>query len=702
MLKSFLKLRNDAKIKLILKHRLIRGCSINQINPLNLIDQNEDKKFNQNLNELNLKKADLKNESKLTKPTDERLTDKLVKCETLISLLQFIETNLFKLTDDQIILAYSKLNGLILHLNRTKGLNKYLDQSNRIIKASSSFKLLLNRSNESFNKFDTYGLLTILKTFQLIYLNPTNENVNQLVKLLRTRFNKIKLTQKNISNDEAYCLKIILYYLFKTNASDQLLKLQNELLKTIRNKLLNDQFDRTDIYMLSQLFFIFLNPEYDPNQEITIQLTKILLSPEIQLDLKQSVDLLHKLKKNYWFIKMRFKKGDYQNEELKFRYSKGLLYPKIIGKLIDKCNSVILKTLNSEPTNENFMFYLIKLDKLDNLSKEFNNFFDQNLLNSQLVPYCLQNFEQSKRFKYLVYNLVLNYSKLNIYDERLLKFIYDLYSTNSDLRKNTNICEVYYLFTKLRLPFVDQQNLAVNILFNFSDQFYSTMDQFRFNRLKVLTRLILNDVYDKKLYLYFDETFNFLDFKIYERMDFDLYAQTSLARVYLSMFSEMDSSLKQRIIAKLDRVINECPVVYKMSNNITNIRLSNIDNKLQANAYLSNGIYVDIYAIYDKSKKDLISLDQFKNYCFKIDQIPLTENEELIVFIFSDRIKGYMKEYENNYCYQLKKVLKNLKIRSIEVSSCKNLTFEFYFEFYFGFHSNCILFYRFIKMNLKI
>ena len=59
------------------------------------------------------------------------------------------------------------------------------------------------------------------------------------------------------------------------------------------------------------------------------------------------------------------------------------------------------------------------------------------------------------------------------------------------------------------------------------------------------------------------------------------------------------------------------------------VKYISIDNRLQHPGYLSNGVFVNAFAIYDKSIGDLIPLEPFRRQFDEINYIPLTDSQEL-------------------------------------------------------------------------
>ena len=82
------------------------------------------------------------------------------------------------------------------------------------------------------------------------------------------------------------------------------------------------------------------------------------------------------------------------------------------------------------------------------------------------MPHLTENFKSDEYYQFLTLNLIQNYAKYNIYNERLMKLVYfDIFcvADNSKQFKRMTINNFIFLYlylSKYRLPYVDQQKLA--------------------------------------------------------------------------------------------------------------------------------------------------------------------------------------------------------------------------------------------------
>ena len=81
----------------------------------------------------------------------------------------------------------------------------------------------------------------------------------------------------------------------------------------------------------------------------------------------------------------------------------------------------ILETLLTEESTVYIDNYLIKIhNSTDDFNYESPNFYDERIL-KLLAEHLINNL--NSRHKHLIVNLIQNYAKYNVYNEKLLKFI---------------------------------------------------------------------------------------------------------------------------------------------------------------------------------------------------------------------------------------------------------------------------------------
>ena len=135
-------------------------------------------------------------------------------------------------------------------------------------------------------------------------------------------------------------------------------------------------------------------------------------------------------------------------------------------------------------------------DKVDYLNFEFVNYFDKRLL-VFLAPYLIERINSGKCPLDYLYIVIKHFVKFNIYDERLLKLMINLFFTDLD-RLDIEYIHFYFMLSKYRLPFVDHQYLTKQ-LFDLSREFKNSYE-FKQMSVRLLAEFILNDVNDEDLF----------------------------------------------------------------------------------------------------------------------------------------------------------------------------------------------------------
>ena len=119
--------------------------------------------------------------------------------------------------------------------------------------------------------------------------------------------------------------------------------------------------------------------------------------------------------------------------EFKLRYEKRILFPRILSDLIDKCNATICDEFAKQSIGEEDFEIYLKLHKsIDSINREFPNFYDERTF-KLLMPFLIDKTENKMEIldDFFIFNLVKNYSNFGIYDERMLKLVYNLLCTSS-------------------------------------------------------------------------------------------------------------------------------------------------------------------------------------------------------------------------------------------------------------------------------
>lgn len=546
-----------------------------------------------------------------------QLKKKIQSCVDVTDLFDLIKPHMNRLTSVQVEATCDKMNNLYYEARKdTSELAKY----QKIVNTSPIFRSFLNRVNYLLVNLEGSCLISVLHTFSLLHQDPSTQIVRNTVQLLQTKKSQISL------NDSVRCLFVLDSYMQSIpTKSKTLLALNQELISLARSQILTSEYDQDDIDAISRYYFIFLKSENDPEQAALKHLTENLLNPEVQLNLNNSVKLLRRIKQSHIEFRAKKLRGEVSKQSL-HRLKTKELYPKILGQLIDKCNSVIYETLYLHQSDDDLHFYFVNIhDCVDTLNFEFSNFYDPKLLNF-LVPYLLRVSEWKNYYKFFIYYLAQNYDKHLVYDESLLHFVYEQYCSDENFRSKVDFSQLYTFLTKYQIPFVDHQRIANAALE--SSYFLNSSTKFSYNSMKVLTSYLLNDGNDEQFLVNLISKIPNIEPKYYRTLSIKEYKAISLAKTYLSLFgNSINESLKYKIEYSMDIVFanllecNRKPPITEM--------YFEIDNRLQRSGFLADGLCLDAFGIYDKSTNSLVPLTPFTAYFDSVDNIPLSESQQM-------------------------------------------------------------------------
>lgn len=542
---------------------------------------------------------------KATRPKCKPTTrvDDLIVCirasDNLTSLFEIVRPKIKVLTSDHLEVIYGHINYLCFRLKNRfdrKECKLALSEFKQTIRTSATFQLLVNRTIELDNELSTWCLLNAFKTFSLINLKKENRPLRFIINSLNVQLSEFDY------DVIPYFLKTL--HLYSKNSSLPIKSYSNlseSLIRVCKQRALNNEIDTTNVEVLTHFFELFM---IQGDLETADHLIKLLLSPTIELSFKQSTNLLS-------IIKI--------NKQKRFKKTLSLKKSTPIDKLIEKCNASIFRHFSSsEPTFESVFFYCRKLHtNIDHLEDAFSSDLE-NLYDPEILKFI------APHAKYHTFNLVVNCSRFNIYDQRLLKSIYDL-ACNVDRFRSVSGIYAFGLLSKFRLPFVDYNYIA-KTLFNHNSKQISKL--FRYEKLdsmRFMCNLILSDVNDTRLAKFLNELKDHLFKRPSRELNLEkVYEQINLAKCYLSMVGETkcDRSIKDEfddLFLRYSLAFQKPQADYQQYFN----------HKLLENAYLSNGLYLKTVAIYDRSIHDLISLDEYESYFLKMDQAPLNPDQEL-------------------------------------------------------------------------
>ena len=544
-------------------------------------------------------------------------------CDTVEDWLSTIRPQLAELSPDELNTIYVRMMRLFRRQKETMPADTLLECKKELTK-SPDYWQLIDRTKDSMSELTNVALINLLRWFSMtgesmqspLYLDTCDE--------LHGRVNRSELS----AGELVEALFVMHFHVNGPFADQQLVQAARSML--LQGKRIDD------VDTITKCIFLFLMPDYDEQYLATKRLIRRLLSPKVQLNFRQSVLLLRRIKQSSELNSVEIRRNqvakNYQTYTKEGRINRRKKtssvvqhFPKKLAGLIDKCNAVIHRQLTEEPTSENFDFFLSRLhDSVDPINHEFTNFYPLNLLapvRDFLLTSNAESANGQRRYDLVLYNLITNYYKMSKFDEALLRRLYEVVCSSEQLRSElADPAIFYYLISNHRLPWVQHDLLAGRL---FGDLCKSE-SKLSTTAARLLSELILNDVQDERLLDYVcDQIRNLSSY----RVSSNEYKKVALARVYFSMFGQPKSvQLKQ----KIDRKLNQ--IIFDYAGNKPKLSEKYIryaDSKVQKNGFLSNGMYVKGFGIYDRQEADFVSLADHEKYFTRIDRMPIKEHQEL-------------------------------------------------------------------------
>lgn len=533
------------------------------------------------------------------------LDDNVNSCKELGTLLHLIELHLSKLTPDQLVVIYNRIIELFYKSRDKSNENNLHSPVHRFFKelySSTVLDTLLERTCDLNYNLRTSSLLVVLNTFRLIQLDARNKAVRVTLNNLSSRLIDLDLRQS-----VELVITFTHYSRKQLYLKDRYSDFYKSLLDSIEQCINRQDFNTADLDLLFKCFEAFV---IISNNSMIDQLSKLLSSPAYQFSFKQSVDLIKRLKVS---------NATNRNE---------LVFTDDLAKLIDKCNETIVNQLTNSNCDPDDVWYLcLKMHALsrkhDTRIRNLKNLYDPRIL-TIISPTLVKKTEA--RYYYYIHTIFRNYACFNIYDERLIRFIYENIFKDPNYRRRLAI-STFKILSDFKFPFIDYPRLANLMFAELTTNIHRFIVQNNLNGLRLLCSLILHDVDDQIVLDYLNELRNLGLHYLKKEIDFSTFKELNLTEHYLSLANKKSLSkvLIENDFKKLFHSIKLNTKVPKIENDIF---IENL-GKLQENAYLSNGLYLKTIAIYDRSIKDLISLDYFESYFHCVDQIPLNKNQEL-------------------------------------------------------------------------
>lgn len=546
-----------------------------------------------------------------TKPTDKELSECLDHIKensdgktVLNHFVDAIRPALNELEPHQFTIIYEKLNQQMANLKIRKIMSVYW--SGEMLRKSSSFVALINQTNTRIQDLNVDALAETYKILRAIKQDPDSAIVKSTIRQIDERLDELDLNQLS-----EFLLRTHVY-LREFPESGQLIRFRASLLEHCRRRILNNELKPDQFYQISRHFYNFLESGHTGESfEMIERIARMILS-DCELNFSKCVFLL----------------GDITSA-MRGNFADKKVYPGIIAKLIERCNSIIIQAFESYPdVSNNFYQYLhIVHSHRTRLYHQFPSFFDPKLLD--LMGNFLANEQKANRkvrHPLSILSLVHNFSNVAIYNQKLIELLCDLIYAGHYPVDRLSVTD-YFMLSEYRWPFFDNQRL-LNVLKS-SQRFHGSLKT-RDRHEALLCDLILTETNDPGLLTYLSQT-QFPQSKdrfLSSAMRFFNYERTALARVCLSMFSPVtDKELERKLLRTLDQRFHLLCMNGQRAS--ISVKYITIDSRLQHTGYLSNGVHVNAFGIYDKSINDLISLEQYRRKFEDINTIPLTSNQEL-------------------------------------------------------------------------
>lgn len=528
--------------------------------------------------------------------------------ESLGHVLQSIEPAMSQLeSTETFFMAFQLFSDLPSTLDRMNILS--LDEAARILASSSSLRSLLERANSQIDRLDAIALTALFRLLVKIKQPPEDEVARNTIEQLSGKLDDLSL--KRLSEN-----------LFRANfyadrfPTEQLVKFRGALLESTRTRILNtDELDPLDVEQVEQLFYCFLlNCDRQPNFEMVVRLVRMLLSPDIQLDFTQAANALRLMR--------------LASHSLYRSRGRNALYPQILADLIDRCNTIVYNALGANPAKREMHYtFLDRAHRTQNkLYRYFANIYEPQLLDRLTTFLLHEHMKDNLRRQNImqIWALAYNYSKLRIYNEQLVQLFYQLV-TEGKFPSDEFAAAEYNLLTAYRWPFVDHQHL-VDLLK--SSKKVLDLHRSGSTYFGIMCQLILTDVCDLELLYHLSRNIFWRNEMAASQLVLLDYNQTTLARAMLSKFGELnDEHLKGRIMRILDEHLRQ--ISKNQYRPRTRSNSLEVDQRLQEGCFLSNGVLVNAFAIYDQSIGDLLPLDPYERQFEEIDRIQLASGQKL-------------------------------------------------------------------------
>lgn len=538
-----------------------------------------------------------------------RLKTLLEDCDSrsLGKFLDVIQQTPGELGPQQLDIVFDLMNQLIVELNLKKAM--HTDDSLLLLQRSPVFTKILDRSLALLDQLNSDALLNFFETLILTRRGPESAMVSQVLHALTNLLDEMHLGQL------CKCYKTAdQYRLLNVPETQQVIRLKREVLRREKDKLLRHRFYPSEGDTIVDHFANFADFENDPDFAVVERLARVLLIPTFSklMTFEQALDILTKTQSSYNLYRSRSSERPAREKRL---------YPPILSELFEKCNTRIFEEFTLNPSSKMFSHFLQTLhSNVSPVNFEFPNFYDERLL-SLIRPWIIWSHQHQQELNHsLVLRMLRNYAQFYIFDEQLLKLVYEQACSKRAFRRS-DATSLYWLLAKFRWPFVDHQNSDLLI------RVYNSIESSS-NYVRLLTCLLLNDVSNSEVLGHLNVMIDLHDETTYRDLRMDDYRMIALAKNYLSLFGRLPDDLKSELEFKLQRILQHLQAIRLQAKG----RYIHFDQRLTNVTYLSNGLFVDAFAIYDRSVGDLVSLhehtDSTGNNFSKVDLLPITKQQE--------------------------------------------------------------------------
>ena len=546
-----------------------------------------------------------------SKPTDQDLSDHLNGAldsvrdpEGISRFLDSIKPALPELEGHQFSIVYKALSEQSWRLQVKQILS--LRQYGEALRNSTGYDALLRHTNSKIGEIDTESLMNIFKFLRDTRQYPHNEIFRNVTEQIVERLDELSLDKVSVN--------LVRAGLYANEFPDcgELMRFRANLLENCRRRILNDELEPDNFKQLSFLFYNFLaNCQSEQAIDMLDRLTRTLLS-DFELDFTRSIRLLG--------LMLSSMRGVVEEKAE---------YPPVLTELIEKCNSAVYATLKAEPeATDNYYAYLDQVHRhRSRLHQVFSNFFDPRLLDLLGPPLAKNKTSLKGPRPHWILNMIHNYSNVNTFNQELTEFACQLICNGAISHQKLTVIE-YLMLAKYRFPFVNRQQL-LNVLKS-SNRFLNSLKK-RDRAYVLLCDLILSEVNDPGMLNYLAQNVSIRpETPEYNSRNLSLhsYEQTSMARVVLSMFGQVkDKELNAKLAGILEqRFRHLCNDGHRP---FVSSKYLSEDTRLQHPAYLTNGVVIDGFGIYDRSIGDLLPLEQFRYKFEEVNSIALTDNQQL-------------------------------------------------------------------------